>query len=71
AVARAAHGLKGSYGNIGSQEAAGLCSQLEQQARSGSVLQAEDGLSRLEESFPRLTSQLEDQKTKLSQLIVT
>ncbi|MDX6406832.1 MAG: hypothetical protein QOH70_4287 [Blastocatellia bacterium] len=62
AVARAAHGLKGSYGNIGSQEAAALCLQLEQQARLGSVLEADGKLRNLEEDFPRLTLQLEAQK---------
>ena len=63
AVARAAHGLKGSYGNIGSQEAAGVCLQLEQEARSGSVREAEGKLGRLEEGFPQLTWLLQAQKT--------
>lgn len=38
AVVRAAHGLKGSYGNIGSREAAYICLQLEQEAQSGSIV---------------------------------
>jgi signal transduction histidine kinase/HPt (histidine-containing phosphotransfer) domain-containing protein len=62
AVARAAHGLKGSYGNIGSQEAAGLCRQLEQEALAGSILEADYRLARLEEDLPRLTWLLEAQK---------
>jgi signal transduction histidine kinase/HPt (histidine-containing phosphotransfer) domain-containing protein len=70
AVARAAHGLKGSYGNIGSQEAAGLCLQLEQEARSGSVLEAEGRLGRLEEGFPQLTWLLQAQKTARTQLMI-
>jgi HPt (histidine-containing phosphotransfer) domain-containing protein len=70
AVARAAHGLKGSYGNIGSQEAAGLCLQLEQEARSGSVLEASGRLGRLEEDFPRLRWLLQAQKTARTQLMV-
>jgi PAS domain S-box-containing protein len=69
AVARAAHGLKGSYGNIGSQEAAGVCLQLEQEARSGSVREAEDRLGRLEEGFPQLTWLLQAQKTARTQLM--
>ena len=70
AVARAAHGLKGSYGNIGSQEAAGLCLQLEQEARSGSVIAADARLGRLEEDFPRLAWQLQAQKTARTQLMM-
>jgi CheY-like chemotaxis protein len=71
AVARAAHGLKGSYGNIGSQEAAGVCLQLEQEARSGSVCEAEGRLGRLEESFPQLTWLLQAQKTARTQLMIS
>ena len=63
AIARAAHGLRGSYGNIGSQEAAGLCQELEQEARSGSVREANGRLGRLEENFPRLARLLQAQKT--------
>jgi CheY-like chemotaxis protein len=70
AVARAAHGLKGSYGNIGSEEAANLCLQLEQEARSGSVRSADGRLERLEEDFPRLTWLLQAQKTARTQLMV-
>jgi response regulator RpfG family c-di-GMP phosphodiesterase len=70
AVARAAHGLKGSYGNIGSQEAAGLCLQLEQEARSGSVREAEGWLGRLEEGFPQLTWLLQAQKTARTHLMI-
>jgi signal transduction histidine kinase/HPt (histidine-containing phosphotransfer) domain-containing protein len=70
AVGRAAHGLKGSYGNIGSEEAAGLCLELEQDARSGSVLEAGVRLGRLEEDFPRLTWLLQAQKTARTQLMV-
>jgi CheY-like chemotaxis protein/HPt (histidine-containing phosphotransfer) domain-containing protein len=70
AVARAAHGLKGSYGNIGSREAAGLCLQLEQEGRSGSVLEADGRLAKLEEDFPRLTWLLQAQKTARTQLMV-
>jgi len=70
AVARAAHGLKGSYGNIGSQEAAGLCLRLEQDAQSGSVLDANSRLGQLEEDFPRLTWLLRAQKTARTQLMI-
>jgi two-component system, sensor histidine kinase and response regulator len=70
AVARAAHGLKGSYGNIGSQGAAGVCLLLEQDARSGSVLEADGRLGRLEEDFPRLSWQLQAQRTARIQLMV-
>jgi CheY-like chemotaxis protein len=70
AVARAAHGLKGSYGNIGSQDAAGVCLLLEQDARSGSVLEADGRLGRLEEDFPRLSWQLQAQRTARTQLMV-
>ena len=70
AVARAAHGLKGSYGNIGSLDAAGLCQQLEQHSRAGSMSGADGMLSKLEEDFPRLTSQLVTQKAALTHLMV-
>jgi len=70
AIARAAHGLKGSYGNIGSQEAAGLCLQLEQAAQSGSVVEAESRVGWLEEDFPRLAWLLQAQKTARTQLMV-
>jgi CheY-like chemotaxis protein len=70
AVARSAHGLKGSYGNIGSQEAAGLCLQLEQEARSGSLIAAGFRLGRLEEDFPLLTGLLQAQKMARTQLMV-
>jgi signal transduction histidine kinase/DNA-binding LytR/AlgR family response regulator/HPt (histidine-containing phosphotransfer) domain-containing protein len=70
AVARAAHGLKGSYGNIGSQEAAGLCLQLEQEARSGSVREADGRLRKLEEGFPQLTGLLQAQKRARTQLMM-
>ncbi len=70
AIARAAHGLKGSYGNIGSQEAAGLCQRLEQQSRAGAISEADAMLIKLEEGFPRLATQLAIQKTALTQLIV-
>jgi HPt (histidine-containing phosphotransfer) domain-containing protein len=63
AVARAAHGLKGSYGNIGSHESAGLCLELEQEARSGSVFEKDGRLGKLEEGFSRLTMLLQAQKT--------
>ncbi|MDX6501562.1 MAG: two-component system, sensor histidine kinase and response regulator [Blastocatellia bacterium] len=71
AVARSAHGLKGSYSNIGSQEAAGVCLQLEQEARAGSVHEAELRLGRLEESFPQLTWLLQAQKTARTQLMIS
>jgi CheY-like chemotaxis protein/HPt (histidine-containing phosphotransfer) domain-containing protein len=70
AVSRAAHGLKGSYGNIGSQEAAGVCLLLEQDARSGSVLEADGRLRRLEKDFPRLACLLQSQRTARTQLLV-
>jgi two-component system, sensor histidine kinase and response regulator len=69
-VARAAHGLKGSYGNIGSREAADICLQLEQEAQSGSMLEAEGRLGKLEEDFPRLTRLLEAQRTVRTNLMV-
>ncbi len=71
AVSRAAHGLKGSYGNIGSLEAASLCLELEQQARSGSVLEADGRLGRLEEDFPRLAWMLQAQRTARTHLIAS
>jgi len=70
AVARAAHGLKGSYGNIGSRVAASICLQLEQEAQSGSILEAEGRLGKLEEDFPRLTGLLEAQKTARTRLML-
>jgi two-component system, sensor histidine kinase and response regulator len=70
AVSRAAHGLKGSYGNIGAQEAADLCLQLEQEGRSGSLLEADGRLGRLEEDFPRLAWLLQAQKTARTELMV-
>jgi HPt (histidine-containing phosphotransfer) domain-containing protein len=69
AVARAAHGLKGSYGNIGSEEAADLCERLEQEAQSGSVFEADRMVERLEENFPGLAWLLQAEKTARTELI--
>jgi signal transduction histidine kinase/HPt (histidine-containing phosphotransfer) domain-containing protein len=70
AIARSAHGLKGSYGNIGSQGAAGLCLLLEQAARSGSLVDADIRLARLEEDFPGLACVLQAQKMARTEFMV-
>jgi signal transduction histidine kinase/HPt (histidine-containing phosphotransfer) domain-containing protein len=70
AVGRAAHGLKGSYGNIGADEAAHLCLELERQARLGSVQGAGSRLSKLEKDFPQLAGMLQAQKTARTNLLV-
>jgi PAS domain S-box-containing protein len=69
-VARAAHGLKGSFGNIGSQEAAAICSQMEQEARSGSTASADHMLERLQSAYPNLATYLQAERSAFTQLAV-
>lgn len=53
-VARAAHSIKGSAGNIGAGEVARLAAELDERARVGDLGDAHERVAALEEAYARL-----------------
>ena len=57
-VARAAHGIKGSAGNIGALEVAALATELDQRARSGNLDGARERVDAIAAAYERLTAEV-------------
>jgi PAS domain S-box-containing protein len=70
AIGREAHGVKGSYTNIGATEMARLCVHLEKQARGGSLKDADTIVGWLSDNFPPLVALLEAEKFKYCDSLV-
>ena len=51
ALRQQAHSFKGSSGNVGAREVAGLCLELEEQAQQGALDGAGDTLSQIEQAM--------------------
>ncbi|MBC8120262.1 MAG: response regulator, partial [Gemmatimonadaceae bacterium] len=62
ALARAAHGLKGSCLYFGATRMEALCTKLEKQGRSGAVEESHEALKQLEEAFFHFQAALEAEK---------
>lgn len=62
----AAHNLRGCAGNIGAQQLADVCADLEQQALAGSLADADTLLRRLSEELSRVQFALETEKKKVT-----
>lgn len=58
ALAKAAHGIKGSAGNIGALEVAALATELEQRARGGDVSGARERVDAIGAAYDRLADEV-------------
>ena len=57
-IARAAHAIKGSAGNIGAGEVADLAAQLDERAREGDLSDAAERISGIEAGYARLAERV-------------
>jgi HPt (histidine-containing phosphotransfer) domain-containing protein len=58
ALARAAHGIKGSAGNIGALEVAALATELDQRARAGNLDGARERVDAIAAAYDRLAGEV-------------
>jgi len=61
---KAAHALKGSCGNVGVEQMAAWCGELEWMARRGSIASAGELVTRLEQEFVAVKAALEAERTR-------
>jgi HPt (histidine-containing phosphotransfer) domain-containing protein len=58
ALARAAHGIKGSAGNIGALEVAALATELDRRARAGNLDGARERVDAIAAAYERLAAEV-------------
>jgi HPt (histidine-containing phosphotransfer) domain-containing protein len=66
AVARAAHGIKGSAGNIGAGEVATLATELDQRARTGNLDGARERVDAISAAYDRLSGAVQAYRAQVS-----
>jgi len=66
AAARAAHGIKGSAGNIGANGVMGLAAELDSRARTGDLTGAADQLREIERGYAQVAEQVRIYRESLS-----
>jgi HPt (histidine-containing phosphotransfer) domain-containing protein len=64
-VARAAHSIKGSAGNIGAGQVARLAAELEERAREGDLAGAEERVAQIDSAYALLADRVRDYRLSL------
>jgi HPt (histidine-containing phosphotransfer) domain-containing protein len=65
-VARAAHGIKGSAGNIGASEVATLAAELDQRARTGNLDGARERIDAINAAYERVAGAVRAYRAQIS-----
>jgi HPt (histidine-containing phosphotransfer) domain-containing protein len=65
-VARAAHGIKGSAGNIGALEVASLATELDQRARTGNLEGARERVEAIVAAYERVAGEVRAYRAQIS-----
>jgi HPt (histidine-containing phosphotransfer) domain-containing protein len=64
-IARAAHSIKGSAGNIGAGEVARLAAELDERARAGDLHDARERIAAIDAAYERLSETIRAYRTSL------
>lgn len=65
AAAKAAHGIKGSSGNIGANQVMAVAAELDQAARQGDLTGARERLAAIEEGYARVADEVRAYRVSL------
>jgi HPt (histidine-containing phosphotransfer) domain-containing protein len=66
AVARAAHGIKGSAGNIGANEVYRLATELDARARTGDISDARERVDAIDAAYARVAEEVRAYRTSVT-----